>query len=959
MSLPFVGEQRARAVAQLVARFDEVTTPGSLPQLVMLEAPVGWGKTRIVHEFYAALASRQPEPAYWPATIAGAAKGEPDPQTARKLSYPQVPDVPAGAVPHWFWWGLTATQRQAGATPVQALAQDLTQLQRHAPALERRWRQVTGRTERVKDVARRRGGDLLDTVGSETFSATAGFGLEQLLNATVPGLGLLWWAGQRGWERHVQARPVDGPVDAVDEHRPELVALLAEQVTRFAASGIPVVIAIEDVHAADASLVDLLHELLTRQASPILIVATAWPGLLAQPQRPARQLLRRTPAGQLTRLTSEQLGGLEPREAKTLIDVLAPEATAEDRWQLAERFTNPQALQLALGLARIRRAIVRGRLRAELSSTPTEVLDLYREMWKELPAAVRQALALAVLSTPTSIGTLFESRAWDVELTVQSASSLPWLDHDPAELHRDLEDAAQTYAWVAPVDTWLRICQELDQHHIAREAAHDLLAGDEREEYHQRLAEQIELSDALPHSRQRSRAQLLVALAAEGVIDWTPTAVAAADLLIDQAAAGSDTDSLTTLLRIAAAAPPPLDATARLRRDAEVASALGRLGRHQEASAAYDQLLEAQRAHLEPDDPALLVTRVHRIRYAGYAGDPAAAAAELSDLLVEQEGLLGRDDPACLATRHLIGHFEGQAGRPQAAVARYLPLAADRRRLLGEHHPDTLRTRNNLGRYLGRCGWYDRAIGELSDLLATEVEALGADHPQTLTTRSNLAHFIGLSGDHSRAIDAYAELVSERQRLLGRDHPKTLIARANLARFRGEAGDHQTALAELTALLADRRRVLGDEHPRTLLTRTLLGRFRGESGELEGAIEALTELLADQQRLLGDDHPHTLTTRQHLARFRCESGDHDRALSELDALLADRVEALGAEHLHVLTTRQLQAACLAAAGDHATAIDRLTDLLADQQRLLGDNHASLTRTRSLLAASEAAQASDR
>ena len=55
------------------------------------------------------------------------------------------PDDPDdGAVPEWFWWGISCSRRSG--SEAQALAQDLTQFAAHAPGLEARWKAVVGVT---------------------------------------------------------------------------------------------------------------------------------------------------------------------------------------------------------------------------------------------------------------------------------------------------------------------------------------------------------------------------------------------------------------------------------------------------------------------------------------------------------------------------------------------------------------------------------------------------------------------------------------------------------------------------------------------------------------------------------------------------------------------------------------------------------------------------------------------
>ena len=105
----------------------------------MLASQPGWGKTRIVQEFYGRLADMQvPRPGYWPPALA-------DDRTwdaleagtisslsqARKAVYPRKVEVPGGAEMDWMWWGVLCHQRAHGQL-AQAMFDDAIQLYAHA-----------------------------------------------------------------------------------------------------------------------------------------------------------------------------------------------------------------------------------------------------------------------------------------------------------------------------------------------------------------------------------------------------------------------------------------------------------------------------------------------------------------------------------------------------------------------------------------------------------------------------------------------------------------------------------------------------------------------------------------------------------------------------------------------------------------------------------------------------------
>ena len=63
-----IGSHRVRVVDELERAFDDVSA-GEGSRMVVLSAPSGEGKTRIVQEFYRRIAARQEAPRYWPEEI--------------------------------------------------------------------------------------------------------------------------------------------------------------------------------------------------------------------------------------------------------------------------------------------------------------------------------------------------------------------------------------------------------------------------------------------------------------------------------------------------------------------------------------------------------------------------------------------------------------------------------------------------------------------------------------------------------------------------------------------------------------------------------------------------------------------------------------------------------------------------------------------------------------------------
>ena len=187
----FVGPSRIALVdglAELVRRIS--TEP--VPRWVSLEAPSGWGKTRVARELYARLAADQGSPAYWPTSILASADDTVEDVSARrKRLNPDVVHAP-GSLPSFAWWGISCTSRHG--IPSVALAQDIAVFESHAAYLEDAWRRLP-RSARFAADAR----GFLAAAVDEVSMEAGGRAIEAAIGTAVPGLGLARWVAEWGW----------------------------------------------------------------------------------------------------------------------------------------------------------------------------------------------------------------------------------------------------------------------------------------------------------------------------------------------------------------------------------------------------------------------------------------------------------------------------------------------------------------------------------------------------------------------------------------------------------------------------------------------------------------------------------------------------------------------------------------------------------------------------------------
>lgn len=270
-------------------------------------------------------------------------------------------------------------------------------------------------------------------------------------------------------------------------------------------------------------------------------------------------------------------------------------------------------------------------------------------------------------------------------------------------------------------------------------------------------------------------------------------------------------------------------------------------------------------AHLHPEDPDTLTTRLYLADWTGETGDAHRARELCAELLPILERVSGPDDSGTLAARYAVAHWTGQAGLHAQARDLFADLLPTLERVRGVEHPDTLLTRHHLAYVVGTAGDPARARDLHAELIPTLERVMGAEHRDTLFARRTFAHWTARSGDVTRALELFAELLPVHEHVLGAESPDTLGARHAMAHWTGFSGEAALARELFAELLLSQARVFGVEHLDTLRIRSSLAFWTGEAGDAPLARELYAELLRSQERVLGAEHPDTVLTRQRLA----------------------------------------------------------------------------------------------
>jgi tetratricopeptide (TPR) repeat protein len=944
-----VGDQHKAIVGALLERFqiDPATgrwalRPGS-GGLVVLSGTSGAGKSRIVREVYRGLRAQQSQPGYWPelaprggATVNAESDGGLAVFGFRKSVGPDSAGFvwPAGSVPDFLWWQVGCQAASSGGF-LDAQALFANELLRHQEPAQFGWARAAGGKRwatRVKELLPHAGSAVADEGKSEAVAAL----LAEAAGQSVPFGGLVTRSVQALTGAAIRAAARQGRLDsdtslgAATGGREDPAGTLAGVVASLALPGFPVVVAVEDLHDADESTLELVARLTGPGFSDrVLMLATGWPEALSSRAVGSVSLADwlRSAGGEVM-----PVAALNCDAVAELVRAHFP-GTAPDRIAaIARRWSNPLAVALVLDLLVGDGATDGFAITADdksVAEVPAELAVLYDQVFAKLSLAARRAVILDVICGADAVTAEDFGRP--------PASDSTWTPVDPSGVLEAADrqglrsegvdhDTAVAVGWLLTEQDWL----------VPREPALAHAAW--------RAMRSHRLRGAAPKVRAET-ARILA-----GVIAKT----ARNDDGTQDGFMGCGLRESAWMVALAPALPDD-----RAVQSAAALAAL-RLFRHQAQGAPRDAVREwaawapSWDAVLGADDPVTLASRDTLARAYESVGDLGRAIRLYEQTLADRLRVLGADHPDTLASRDTLARAYESVGDLGRAIRLYEQTLADRLRMLGADHPDTLTSRNDLAGAYRSVGELGRAIALYEQTLAERRRVLGADHPDTSTSRNDLAGAYRSVGELGRAIALYEQTLAERRRVLGEDHPDTLASRNNLAYAYESAGDLGRAIRLYEQTLADMQRVLGPDHPDTLTSQNNLAGAYRSVGDLGWAIRLYERTLADRRRVLGAGHPATLTSQNGLAHAYASTGDLGRAIPLYEQSLAGMQRVLGEDHPDTLTARNNLAVAYQSAGDLGRAIPLYEQTLAGMQRVLGQEHPDTLRTyRALLAAQEA------
>jgi tetratricopeptide (TPR) repeat protein len=964
----------------------------SEPRIVVLRAPAGYGKSRIIREVYERLRASQPHPHFWPPLSERHLDddGIPVPLGERKLigppldSFTWAPD----SLPEFGWWALNC-ERGSDRRRANVLADARERFSAFLPALAMSWARKAGVWDRVL-AKRRDAGRLLREAAAGELTDAALNQLQQALNVAIPGIGTIarwvWQLGKTG-ARHVGARQdLATSVELggrVKDQREAMAGQVATSILQLTRADLPGLVVVEDAHYAAADLLALLDHLKQPTVvSPALVILTCWPegGLRSGWD----SWLEGNAMSGFSRIVD--VPRLSERDLVEVVHRYAPSTRPSSARRLAVAMPSPLLLELWLSLDSTQRVlrqtggglVVDRQLAVRLPSTLTEV---YRERWNELTPPVQRALMTVVAladpedPVPAFLPTVVVQAAaevFDVEESQLLSEGL-FLAADPAawtivqggsEAFREALLTEQARAALS-MDAATIAALRRSALGLLRRRIDDQIEGDY---WLQRTAENsvasewlLDLSESAPSQRADVAAgwrhaldlvdkgrfheaiELLELCRPDG--DTGDAQLMRRDLAQAHGAAGHY-QKARGLLREAAPAfdrhfGP--DSSECLELQDTIATLTGLQGEYSQAVALYDILIPKLSG--SPQDFTLLTLEAHvcRALFSSRLGNYQAALDDLGAVLVSS-GVDELDPYILLQARLLKARLTSEMGDPQSALSLLDGIIDSMSEQLGPRDEMTFVARALRLALQTRAGVPPSEDDE--ELFSEMEEALGARSPSVLALR--LTHLSALASGGAANTVELAVLVSDAGGVWGQDAPEVLSAQAALALALSSAGLDADAVAMMEDVIDRKSRLVAVDHLELLDIRSRYARILFSADRAAEAIEVLDEIITAYDGAFGPDHSASLQDRSNRAAFHDYLGHSSVAMKEFEQVLPRMVRVLGHSHRDTLITQEKLAFVMSHCGRPAESLALIREVVEIRTSLLGPDHLDTQQARSSL-----------
>jgi serine/threonine-protein kinase len=288
-------------------------------------------------------------------------------------------------------------------------------------------------------------------------------------------------------------------------------------------------------------------------------------------------------------------------------------------------------------------------------------------------------------------------------------------------------------------------------------------------------------------------------------------------------------------LAIAEAAPS--DDGHRAEHLSNLATALTRQARLDEAEALLRRAVEAARAQFGSEHPTT-ATMLNNLGYVlGDEGKLGEAEEALREALAIRRARFEPPHPDLATSVNNVADILLRQGDVASAETLFRESLDMRKALYGERHPAVAIGLVNVAATIGKLGRLAEAVTLLEDARGVLLATVGADHPLMGAVDSNLGRMEHDLGHHGRALQAlHASLAVERKRY-DTSHPLVLAGLSDVGRCLTDLGRYQeaeAALLEAYAGLEPQAGTSGQTWDGLLVRLATLYRAMGREEEAEG-----------------------------------------------------------------------------------------------------------------------------
>ena len=875
------------------------------PQLVVLLADSGYGKTRLVHEFYHKISTRYDPTGYWPDYLGSNELDSGD--TSLDVNPTFSSDIPATSSIPWLWWGARWKSRERNHINFTIYSEVDKLLPHFDPIIKARNDQ-----QLIKNVFMNVGKTLLGVAGGD------------ILDHLVATGGLI---------KEIFDNRKDQPSqlnisDRQEEERQSMVDKLLDffrVVLNDKENSMPVILFLDDAQWMDETGREFVERLLTEATNknwPIMIIATHWERewFLAENDQESF-------SGLVTQLRTPilpdiwqpiQIGKLT--EVSALLKTTFPGLTEQGHEKVISKVDgNPLYLeQIILELKSDKEYFEENDFNKPLSEygheeltevLQTDIYGLFRKRFRKLNRNQRYLLGLGSIQGLTFFDQVIARAACQGVKQKDigkepDAINLLWQAASPENITAKSNRASLSEF----------------RHKLFYDLARDNLKNEEEivpelikasldwYEHRDREKESVRTSD-LSFLRQwiiNQTEQVELSFLTNEQLTILGT------ICTDEASLAGDEYKFFKAEKF------NLRGLALYKKSLgdehpDVATSLNNLavlywvqGDYVAAKPLYQESLALRKKLLGEEHSDVATSLNNLAELYRMQGDYSTAEPLYQKSLALRKKLLGDEHPDVATSLNNLAELYRMQGDYSTAEPLYQKSLALRKKLLGDEHPDVAISLNNMAVFYQVQGDYAAVEPLLKKSLAIQKSLLGEVHLDVAGSLNNLAEYYRVQGRYTLAEPLYRESLTILRQVLGsKKHPNMAVSLNNLALLYQAQRKYVAAEKLYRESLMIQRHLLGEKHSEIALCLNNLAVLYRVQGNYEAAEPMYKESLMMRRSLLGDEHPDVAVSLNNLAVLYRVQGNYESAVPLLEECLVLSTELLGEEHPNVLSCKSI------------------------------------------------------